>query len=110
MSDFVSDISMSRILVSVCPHMSRIFVSVCPHMSRILVTVCPHMSRNLVSVCPHMSRFFVSVCPQMSRILVSVCYYVKVAKIGAYFTPSILRKPDRARGATEWPFSELEII
>ena len=68
--------------------MSRIFVSVCPHMFVCIFSVpVSQMSRIFVSVCPHMSRNFVSVCPYMSRNLVSVCYFVKIAKIGAYFTP-----------------------
>ena len=39
----LSDIQMSRILVSVCPQMSRNFVSVCPHMSRNFVSLSSHM-------------------------------------------------------------------
>ena len=45
----LSNIQMSRILVSVCPHMSRNIVSVCPHISRDFVYVCPHVSRNFYS-------------------------------------------------------------
>ena len=75
MSEFLSDIEMSRIFVSVCSHMSRIFVSVCSHMSRNFVSVCSHMSRNFLSVCPvfHIFYILINYCPSSRlRILMSM--------------------------------------